>query len=127
MAVAPQRSSPPVAEVNLGQEIAGFASAADRVALGDLEIRKAFARNVVVMFAVANAFVLVGLGVVFWQDGLQLAARQVKPDERIINAQVIMAMIGATTVQLGAVIYTITRAVFPSPQGVAKSASGDMA
>ena len=108
---------PPVGapvEVSLNQEVEAFATTADKIALGDLDIRKNFARNVMILFAVANLFVLVGLGIVFWQDCVQLTAHAIKPAERIIDGKVIMALLGATTIQLGTVIYTITRAIFPT-------------
>ena len=115
--------APGGASVSLNQEVDAFTTIADKVALGDLDIRKQFARNVMALFAVANFFVLVGLGVVFWQDCAQLAAGRIKPGERIIDGQVVMAVLGATTVQLGAVIYTITRAIFPLPPGAGGAGS----
>ena len=102
------------AEISLTQEVGQFQTTADRIAIGDLEIRRTFANRVMVLFALANVFVLIGLYIVFRQDGLQLAAGQVKSTERIVDGKVIMALLGATTVQLGTVIYTITRAIFPS-------------
>ncbi len=86
---------------------------ADQVALGDLAIRTRFARTVMWLFAGANVFVMAGLGLVFWQDCVQLWAGAIKPEDRIIDGKVIMSLLGATTVQLGAVIYTITQAIFP--------------
>ena len=62
------------ADIDLSSEVTAFDTTADRIALGDLEIRKTFARDVMMMFAIANLFVLFGLGVVFWQDCTQLAA-----------------------------------------------------
>jgi hypothetical protein len=104
------------AEVSLNQEVDEFTTA-DRIAIGDLEIRKNFANRVMLLFAIANVGALIGLAIVFWQDCAQLAAHLVKPTERLIDGHVIMALLGATTVQLGTVIYTITRAIFPSPGG----------
>ncbi len=101
------------ADLSLGREVGSFQTAADKVALGDLEIRKRFARDIMWLFVAANAFVFLALGVVFWRDGAQLAAHEVHADQRIIDAKVIMSLLGATTVQLGAAIYTITRAIFP--------------
>jgi hypothetical protein len=115
-AAAPAKAAPaePVAErVSLDQEVQAF-SPPDPIALGDLEIRKNFADRVMILFAIANIGALIGLAIVFWQDCVQLAGHLVKPTERIINERVIMALLGATTVQLGTVIYTITRAIFPS-------------
>ena len=103
----------PVTDVSLNQEVDEFTTA-DRIAIGDLEIRKNFANRVMLLFAITNLGALVGLALVFWQDCAQLAAHLTKPTDRIIDAKVIMALLGATTVQLGTVIYTITRAIFPS-------------
>jgi hypothetical protein len=108
-----------MAEVSLNQEVDEFTTA-DRIAIGDLEIRKNFANRVMLLFAIANVGALIGLAIVFRQDCVQLAEHLVKPDERIIDGRVIMALLGATTVQLGTVIYTITRAIFPSHGGHGK-------
>lgn len=103
-------------DVRLDKEVAQFETTADAIARGDLEIRKNFARNVMTLFVISNLFVLIGLGFVFWQDGIQLAAGQIKPAERILDGKVIIALLGATTIQLGTVIYTITRAIFPTQE-----------
>src|SRR5579859_4860365 len=79
------------------------------IAIGDQKIRRQFAFYVIMLFVGANVFVLFGLGVTYWQDCAQLSAKLIKPDERIIDSKVVMALLGATTVQLGTVIYTITR------------------
>jgi hypothetical protein len=102
-----------VPDVSLNQEVDEFTTA-DRIAIGDLEIRKNFANRVMLLFAITNLGALIGLALVFWQDCAQLAAGLTKPADRIIDGKVIMALLGATTVQLGTVIYTITRAIFPS-------------
>ena len=100
--------------IGLGSEVSEFTTTADQVALGDLAIRQTFARSVVALFIGSNIFVLTGLGVVFWQDCLQLAAHQIGPAQRVIDGRVVMTLLGATTVQLGAVIFTIARAIFPA-------------
>lgn len=87
---------------------------ADRIALGDLDIRKRFANTTMWLFIGTNAFVLAGLGIVYWQDTLQIIAGRLNPTERIVDAKVVMTLIGATTVQLGAVVYTMARAIFPT-------------
>lgn len=99
-------------DVSLGDVIDEFTTA-DRIALGDLEIRRNFANRVMLLFAIANVSVLIGLSFVFWQDIAQLTAGRIRPADRIIDGRVIMALLGATTIQLGTVIYTITRAIFP--------------
>ena len=89
-------------------------SVADRIALGDLAIRKRFAGTTLLLFVITNVFVLSGLGVLFWQDTVQLTAGRIGAGDRIVSAQVVMTLLGATTVQLGAVIYTMARAIFPA-------------
>ena len=97
--------------VSLNSEVSDFAR---EVALGDLDIRRRFARDVITLFVVTNVFVMIGLAFAFWQDCVQLAAHRISAADRIIDGKVVMALLGATTVQLGAVIYTIARAVFPT-------------
>lgn len=103
-------------EVGLNKEVAAF-STADQIALGDLEIRKQFAAQIIKLFVFSNLFVMVALGVCFWSDYTQIASRLISEDHRIIDNKVIMALLGATTVQLGAVIYTMTQAIFPTQGG----------
>ena len=100
--------------VDLGSEIRSFQSTVDKIALGEHEIRKRFARDIIGLFVATNVFVMIGLGFVFWQDCVQLAAHRIAPGDRIIDAKVVMTLLGAATVQLGAVIYTIARAIFPA-------------
>lgn len=99
----------------LDSEINGFVSVADRIALRDLGIRERFAGTMLVLFVATNAFVLAALGVLFWFDHQQLAAGLVSAADRIVDTRVVIALLGATTVQLGAVIYTMSRAIFPLP------------
>jgi hypothetical protein len=108
----PEALSPHVASV--GQEVKGFTSVADQIALGDQDIRRRFANRVMGLFVLANVFVMGGLGVAFWQDGVQLREHLITPAEKVVNSRVVMALLGATTVQLGTVILTITRALFPA-------------
>jgi len=101
----------------LASEIRTFATVADEVARGDLAIRTRFARDIITLFALTNVVVLTGLGIAFWQDCVLLAGGRIRPGDRIIDGKVVMALLGATTVQLGAVIFTIARAIFPGGAG----------
>jgi len=105
------------ARVNLSTEVSDFAaiSVADRIALGDQDIRRQVAFYIIWLFVGANVFVMIGVGVAYWQDCVQLSEKVITPAQRIVDSRVVMAMLGATTVQLGTVIYTITRAIFPTP------------
>jgi hypothetical protein len=100
-------------EISLNAEEKTFVSADDQVALGDLAIRKSFARNIIWLFTGVNVIVLIGVGLIFNADCQQISARQIAPAQRIISSHVVMALIGATTVQLGTVVLTIAQAIFP--------------
>ncbi len=101
--------------VGLKHEFDTFVPVADRIALGDLGIQRRFANTTFILFIVTNLFLLAALGLVFWQESVQLAAGLIGANERIIDARVVIALLGATTVQLGAVIYTMARAIFSLP------------
>ena len=89
-------------------------SVPEQIALRDVAIRERFASTVLWLFVATNAFVLGALGILYWQDVVQLGAGRIAPDDRIVDARVVMTLLGATTVQLGAVIYTMARAIFPA-------------
>lgn len=86
----------------------------EQIALRDLAIREQFARTMLVLFGTTNVFVLIGLGILFSYDTMELRGGLIKATERVIDARVVMALLGATTVQLGVVIYTMARAIFPN-------------
>ncbi len=90
----------------------------EQIALRDVAIRERFASTVLWLFVATNAFVLTALGLLYWQDIIHLDAGRIAPVDRIIDARVVMTLLGATTVQLGAVIYTMARAIFPSTTSI---------
>jgi hypothetical protein len=84
-------------DINLDSEVDRFTTA-DRVALGDLGIRKTVA----------------------WFRRLALCERSHDDccgddgaGRPVIDSKVIMTMIGGTTVQLGTIVLTMTQALFP--------------
>jgi len=42
-------------------------------------------------------------------DEINIAVRLIGPGERIVSSQVIMALLGASTVQVGAIVYLVAR------------------
>ena len=46
-------------------------------------------------------------------DQNNIASKLITPGDRIITSQVFMALLGATTVQVGAIMVIITRYLFP--------------
>lgn len=85
----------------------------EQIALRDTAIREQFARTMLILFGVTNVFVLIALGLVFAYDMLELRAGLITAGDRIVDTRVVMALLGATTVQLGAVVYIMARAIFP--------------
>lgn len=103
--------------ISLGDEKAHFRNVDDEVKRGDLAIRRQFARNVMLLFAATNIFVMVGLGWLSVHETTAIAAKLMLPADHIVDAKVVMALLGATTVQLGTVVYTVARAIFPVTGG----------
>jgi hypothetical protein len=65
-----------------------------------------------VMFLLANAFTL---GVLIWlgrEDQHDLVRKLIAPGDRLVNKDVIMSLLGATTVQLGSIAVIMARYVF---------------
>jgi hypothetical protein len=49
-------------------------------------------------------------------DQNNIASKLITPGDRIITSQVFMALLGATTVQVGAIMVIIARYLFPGHQ-----------
>src|SRR5687768_11067069 len=79
-------------KVGLNKEIAKF-STADQIALGDLEIRRQFATQIIKLFVFSNLFVMLALGVCFWADYSQMASKLITQEHRIIDNRVIMTLL----------------------------------
>jgi len=100
-----------VAEVDV--EVAK--SVADHVAIGELDMRRKAAEKIIDLFKTTNLFVLgflvfllIGDWVIYGlSDGKDLSSR-------LIDKQVVMTLIGAATVQLGTIMISLSRFLFPS-------------
>jgi len=64
-------------------------------------------------FIAANVVTLIALGILARLDQGNIAAKLIEPGDRIITSQVFMALLGATTVQVGAIMVIIARYLFP--------------
>jgi hypothetical protein len=90
-------------------------SVADQVALGELEMRQEAAKKIIDLFKVANLFVLGFLVLLVIADWVIIYnSKQLDLSVSIIDKQVIMALLGATTIQLGTIMVSIARFLFPS-------------
>jgi hypothetical protein len=102
-------------------EVVGLGRRADRVrftvaeqiALGDADLRQWMARRVGWTFFGLNIVTLAALGLLVALDDINISSHLISPADRIITSGVIMALLGATTVQLGTIAVIIARYLFP--------------
>jgi hypothetical protein len=105
----------PPAVISLDKEVDQVGiSVADHVALQDANLRKWMVDRVVPAFLKANGLTLIALAVLVVLDEINIASHLIAPGDRIITEKVIMALLGATTVQVGAIAALIARYLFPS-------------
>ncbi len=64
-------------------------------------------------FVLANVLTLAGVGYIFHEDNANLVAKVIATPERVVTPGVVMAIVGATTVQLGALALTMGRYLYP--------------
>ncbi len=88
-------------------------SVSDHNALLDATVRRHITYLVVGAFVIVNWLTYLGVGWIYSVDQTQLASRLVTSKERIITTPIGAAVIGATTIQLGALVLLIGRYVFP--------------
>ena len=78
--------------------------------------REWVAGGIMVLFILANVLMLYAVYRLVWLDQSNLEAHLITPADRIISNQVIMALLGATAVQVGAIAAIIARYLFPGRQ-----------
>lgn len=88
-------------------------SVSDQIAVQDASLRRWMAVRVVWTFIVANAVTLIVIGGLAWLDQHDLSAKLISPPDRIIDRQVILGLLGATTIQLGTIAAIMARYLFP--------------
>ena len=88
----------------------------EQIALQDAALRRWMARFVIPAFIKANILTLIPLGVLVVVDEVNIVKHLIAPGDRIIGGQVIMALLGATTVQVGTIAVVIARYLFPGRQ-----------
>lgn len=99
--------------IRLDEEVRGL-SVEEEIALGEYDLRKTTAKKILWVFIGANVVVFIGLGVIFGYDVTLLHQKLVMPSDRLLTTEVIMTVVGATTVQLGAIMFTMARYLFPT-------------
>jgi hypothetical protein len=88
-------------------------SVADQIALQDAEQRKAITGRMLQTFIAANTVTLVGVALLVVLDEINLWAKLAPAGDRLITQQVIIGLLAATTVQVGAITVIIARYLFP--------------
>ncbi len=96
------------------KEAAEGLSVDDQIKLGDADLRRSVADQVVKTIVRANSATLIVPGVLAAVDESNIYFHLSSPGDRIITNQVIMALLGATTVQVGAIAIIIAPYLFPS-------------
>ena len=90
----------------------------DKIALSDAQIRveeqeqrKEMAKAFQSLFVGLNIIVLIIVIILLFVD--QYNITRTMPIDRLVTTEVLMSLIGATTVQLGTIMLTIANYVFP--------------
>ncbi len=86
----------------------------DTIALAELQLRVDTAKSILKLFGIANVFVLVFVVVLMIADWFVLVLDSAAvPGDRLINSNVVMTLLGATTVQVGTIMVSISAYLFP--------------
>jgi hypothetical protein len=88
-------------------------SITDQIALRHQDLREWMVERVVPAFRWANAATLIAPGVLVVLDEVNIWRHLASPADRVITSQVFMALLGATTVQVGSIAFLIARYLFP--------------
>lgn len=76
------------------------------------EMLDKYAAEIVGPFKNANVTVLWGVAILAFIDVLLVAGKIITPGDRLVSSEVVMALVGATTVQLGASMFVVAKGLF---------------
>ena len=99
----------------------GLEGKADKIAVGlsakanKLDLRESIANQVLKLFRYSLIVTLIFSGVILATDLMFIAFKVVSPAERLMTERVVMTLIGASVVQVGAALAAIVFAVFKEP------------
>lgn len=104
--------------VSLEKEAERFGlSVDDQIKLGDQDLRKWMTVGFVLAVIVGDVITLGALAWLGHLDQINIEHKLISPGERVITEHVIMSLLGATTVQVGAIAAIIARYLFPRRSG----------
>jgi hypothetical protein len=75
-------------------------------------------------FLWANGLTLAVIIALAAVDEVNIGLRWMQPDDRVVSGRVMIALLAATTVQVGAIAAIIARYLFPSRSGAADVGEG---
>jgi hypothetical protein len=81
--------------------------------LQESELRRVIASNIITTFCWINGAVFLFILLVFISDAYFIAKGILPSSDRSIDSKVIISMIGATTIQLGAIAFSLSQWLFP--------------
>ena len=84
-----------------------------RIIESEQQLRELLIKRMIWLFSIANLFVFVALSICYYFDIRMMYEDKMVAEERLISGQVIMTIVGATTVQLGTLIITAAGYLFP--------------
>jgi ABC-type amino acid transport system permease subunit len=87
----------------------------ERIALSDAGIRRQIATIVLWLFAGTNILSVIFVIVLYYFDQRDIADHLIPATARVITPSVVMSLLGATTVQLGAIAVIMARGIFNVP------------
>jgi hypothetical protein len=87
---------------------------ADDVSINKLTLREQVATRVLDLFKISLIGTLVSAAVIVLIDHVYILLKIITPEQRLLTERVLMTLIGATVVQVGAALAAIVIAVFKS-------------
>lgn len=112
-ALVPQIAASP-RRIELGQADDNL-SVKDRIALSDASIRRQIAIVIMSLFGITNVLSVLFIGVLYYFDQHDIANHMILATDRVITPSVVISLLGATTVQLGAIAVVMARGIFKVP------------
>jgi|ERR1044072_4753183 hypothetical protein len=84
----------------------------ERIDAEEWRLRRDIAKKIVSLFTAVNILVIVLIASIYVTETFFIVRGFLRHDEKIVNSQVIVAIVGATTIQLGAIAWTLSRWLF---------------
>ena len=94
-------------------EAAANITVRERLDIEEWELRKTITTSIMNRFVTVNVSVLIIIAIIYIIDLFYIFHKVITPADRVITSNIIIAIIGATTVQFGAIAFAISQWLFP--------------